>query len=97
MTQEAIKIEARLSALEYLVQRLHAIAYIAGNTSPEKIKQGHADLLQHISLQEYPSNDPALSGLISGEIEDALSSSLAGIEQMTARIRARKDRTPSDG
>lgn len=87
MNQEAFNLEVRLTALEYLVLRLYALTYIANNQSQEKIKEGHGRMLAHFRTQKFPSNDPAMSGLISGELEDRLTSLLGVIEKIAEQLR----------
>lgn len=90
MSEEAVKLEARLTALEYLVQRLYAVTYVAGNISDDQIAKSDADLLEYFRLRSFPSNDPAISGLVSGETEDALSHLLSETAKMTKSVRSRK-------
>lgn len=90
MTEHQIRLQAQVDALQYMLQRAYAMFYIATNKSSEEIKTGHDQLKTVFLAQYFKSDDPALSALIAGELEDALSEFLSGAEQMTKSFRDTK-------
>lgn len=82
MSEKEVKIEARLATVEYMLQRLYFITYAANGVTSEQIEKAHASLREQHLTQTFPSDDPAISALASGETEEALSDFLSGLEKL---------------
>ncbi|RDV05131.1 hypothetical protein [Undibacter mobilis] len=82
MAIKDVKIETRLTTLEYMLQRLYLITYAANGMTSDQIKVGHENMRQKRRTEQWPSSDPALSAFVAGEIEEAFDNFLLGLESM---------------
>ena len=78
MDEEAIKLEARLCAIEFLICDLFSAAYRGMKASD--VHRRHDQLTEYFRKQAVPGCDPAMSDLLAGEVETALRGLLAEIE-----------------
>lgn len=69
---ETIKLEMRLSAIEYLLCRLNVTLLRATGLPTEKIDAALTDFVADASRQKFPGLDPALSDHASAEWTDAV-------------------------
>jgi hypothetical protein len=76
--EEAVKLEARLVAIEYATCDLFSAVY--RGVKPKDIHRRHDQLVEYFRKQPVPGNDPAMSDLLSGEVEIALHRLLTAIE-----------------
>ena len=81
MDEKAIKLEARLGAIEYMVGQLFGMVYSAVGATPEMIEKSHEKLRQHLQTMAMPSNDPTISDLVAGEMQEAHERLLRIIEE----------------
>ena len=82
MDEEAIKLLATVYSLKLLVGRLYSLVYTIGKFSPEVILKAHETLEQKLpTLSLVQTEDPALSDLLSSEIESQIKTMLLGIER----------------
>ena len=88
--QQAIELEMRLSAIEYMITKMYAAFLVASNASEEKINAAFSDLLAGASAQKFPGFDPAQSDLVSAEWALAVERLLNAQKEMVARLRAKK-------
>lgn len=82
MEERALKEEARLATLEYMVQRLYMITYASNQLASEEIRSAHAALREKRRTEEWPTKDPGQAALASGVFEDAFDDFLLGLESM---------------
>jgi hypothetical protein len=79
--EQALKLQARLVAIEYMIAHLVSHQYKVDGATPETIAQGHARLRGFAREWSFPElNDPAYSDLLASEIEAALDALLAKVE-----------------
>ncbi len=87
MDQEAIKLEARLGAIEYMVGQLFKISYGLANVTPEMIEKSHETFREKLRMLPVPDNDPAISDLVAQEMQDAHEHLLGIIEEAVATLK----------
>jgi hypothetical protein len=86
MDEKALKAEARLVVLEYMLQRLYMFVYGIMHVTSDDIRRAHQKLPATIGKESFSETDPAFSMLIGGELEDALGNFLGGLESMLAEV-----------
>jgi hypothetical protein len=84
MEEAAVQAEARLVAIEYLMQRLHVLVYGATGMTLEDIATSHQTILARLRKKAFPSADPVVSDVVASDIHHAVQRQLTAIEQ-TAR------------
>jgi hypothetical protein len=73
MTEEAIKFEMRLSAIEYLLCKAYLVLMLSqGQLNPANFDQFAKDFVAGAAEQKFPVGDPALSDHVSAEWETAI-------------------------
>lgn len=82
MSEKDVKLFCQVTALEYMLQRLYMIMYAKEGVTHALAMQSHSNLINHINDTTFPISDPSRSMLATGEIGDALSSFLRGLEEM---------------
>lgn len=82
MDEKALKAEACLIMLEYMLQRLYMIVYGTQRLGSDDIKRAHKNVLATIGGETFPQTDPAFSMLIAGEPEDACGHFLGTLDEM---------------
>jgi hypothetical protein len=82
MSEKDVKLFCQVTALEYMLQRLYLMMYAKEGITFDLAKQAHTNLIEHINQTTFPTTDAARSMLAAGEIGDALSSFLHGLEEM---------------
>jgi hypothetical protein len=69
MTEEEIKLQARLSAIEYSISLSLALTYENAKISAEQVRLLHEWILERLRVQPlYHGSDPAISDAVSDEI-----------------------------
>jgi hypothetical protein len=76
--EEAVKLQARLVAMEYAICDLFSAIY--RGQKPRDIHQRHDQLIEFFRTRSVPGHDPAMSDLLAGEVEIALRELLTRIE-----------------
>jgi hypothetical protein len=85
--QDAIRLLATISALKLLVGRLFTLVYIDAKLTPEQISALHETMLENLPKQSLMKiDDPALSDLLSSEVEAEIKTFLQGVESEVARV-----------
>jgi hypothetical protein len=82
MNEDAVKLETRLSALEYLLCQLYVNILKVSGVTPEKLDASHADMLARLGRQTFAGLDAAQSDLAASEFEDAIRALLAMQREM---------------
>lgn len=86
MDNDAIKLLATIGAVKLLLGRLFSLVYIESKMTPEQIKSAHKTLLENLPKQSLiKTQDPALSDLLSAEVEAEIKTFLQGVEAELAR------------
>jgi hypothetical protein len=73
MDEEALRLEMRLAAIEYVVCNFIANVYRSAEIPPKQVLAAQADLIQRLRNQTFPGLDAALSDLAAAELENAVS------------------------
>jgi hypothetical protein len=81
MDENAIKLEARLGAIEYMIGQLFKMVYGLAAATPELIEKSHGKLREHLRTMPMPSTDPAIADLAAAEIQEAHERLLGIIEE----------------
>jgi hypothetical protein len=71
LDEQAVKLEARLLALEYFAAESFRLIYGILGASPETIKLSHAHMHKHLQTAASPHSDPAISDLAAAELQEA--------------------------
>ena len=71
MDEKAIKLEARLGAIEYMVGQLFRMFYLSVGATPEMVEKSHEKFREHLRTMPMPPSDPAISDLAAAEIQEA--------------------------
>ena len=94
MTEEQIKAEMRLSALEFLVCRVWAAFNVAGGATNQDDERRGREFLSGASRQIFPGLDPAMSDHATAEwnaaLERLLTMQTALAEQMRESLSGRR-------
>jgi len=80
MDRKAIKLEARLGAIEYMIAELFKKFYAMSETHYKEVEKEHEMLRKYLRKMTLPIPDPALSDLTAGEMMDAFEVLLEKIE-----------------
>jgi hypothetical protein len=86
--EEAVKLGARLVAIEYAICELFSAVY--RDIKPKDIHQRHDQLIEYFRKRPMKGDDPAMSDLLSGEVEIALHRLLTKIESHMKLPRRRR-------
>ena len=84
--EETIKLEMRLSAIEYLLCKMYITLIAATGQSDEQIEQAFDEFVAGTRQQLFPGFDPAQSDLISAEWEEAVTRLIACQREMLAQV-----------
>jgi hypothetical protein len=71
MDEKAIKLEARLGAIEYMIGELFKMVYRLGGATPAMVVESHEKFREYLRTMPMPTTDPALSDLVAAEIQEA--------------------------
>lgn len=92
MNEDDLKLEARLTAIEYLLSDLWAKWYAANGATNERVAKAHKDCLERLHLEGFPGMDPALGDAFSAELEDAVAAILSMQREMVAGLNLKLGR-----
>jgi hypothetical protein len=87
MTDQEIKLEARLLALEYMLTNAYRLMHQAFGSTPAMIFDTHRKARDMLSKQTIPGVDPVLSDLWTAEIQQNVERMLGEIEEMLGLAR----------
>jgi hypothetical protein len=88
MDEKAIKLETRLSAIEYMIGQLYKVIYGLLGATPEMIEASQADLRRTLQYQTF-GTDPAKSDLAAAEMQEAVDRLLDLIAEMSGVVKKR--------
>jgi hypothetical protein len=71
MDEKAIRLEARLGAIEYMVGQLFKMVYLSTGVTPKMVEESHERLREHLRTMATPGNNPAISDVVAAEIQEA--------------------------
>ena len=83
--EAALKLEVRLTALEFFVTKLSAALIVAGGGTVEFAERAMREQLAR--QQTFPTLDPAMSDLASAELSEALEKLLMMQVELVAGLR----------
>jgi hypothetical protein len=87
VTEDELKNEARLMAMEYMIANMYVLIHRANRSTPQQIDASHQQARQMLGQLTIPGIDPAQSDLASAEIEAAVERLLGLIEEMSGTGR----------
>jgi hypothetical protein len=85
MDRKAIKLQARLGAIEYMIAELFKKFYAMNGTRLKDVRKDHELLRKYLRKMSLPIPDPAMSDLTAGEMMDAFENLLEKIEMAVDR------------
>ena len=71
MDAAAIKLHARILAMEYFLAEAFRMIYGLARFSQEEIDASHRELREVLRTLKVPSDDPGISDLVAAELEEA--------------------------
>jgi hypothetical protein len=83
MTEQELKAEARLMAIEYMITNVYVLLHRVFRSTPEMIRQSHEGARSMLGQMTIPGLDPAQSDLASAEIQAAVEKLIVAIEEMS--------------
>jgi hypothetical protein len=89
MNVEKIRLEARLSAIEYMIGQLFRMIYVSIGATPEMIEASHKQFRDYLQTMPMPTDDPAISDLAAAEIQEAHERLLEIIETAAKGLKRR--------
>jgi hypothetical protein len=85
-TLKEIETECRLYALEWYVCLLHAANYVQmGEAGPAMLEQARQQAIRGVRQKTFPAFDPAMSDLLSAELETAVDRLLGMTKELLAK------------
>jgi hypothetical protein len=87
MTEQELKAEARLMAIEYMVTNAYVLLHRVFRSTPEMIRQTHEQARTMLQQMTIPGVDPAQSDLASAEIQAAVEKLIFVTEEMMGMVR----------
>jgi hypothetical protein len=69
--EKAVKLEARLSAIEYFLCEAWRVVYALTGVPHEAIDRSHEHFREHLRTMEMPPSDPAISDLAAAELQES--------------------------
>jgi hypothetical protein len=93
MTEAAIRVQARLYAIEYLLSDLWTKWYLFKNATNERVASAHTETIDHLKVQTFPGMDPAEADAFSAELEIAVSDILEMQRLMLAAANSQLGRS----
>lgn len=75
-----MQLEARLIAIEYLLQHLFKVTYRLAGLGTEHVAKSHQSIRETLEKETFPELDPAMSDFAAAEISQEVERLLNGIE-----------------
>jgi hypothetical protein len=72
MDEPALKLEMRLTAIEYLLAKIHLMTILAHGVRPTAFNQFAESFVEEARNQKFRVTDPAISDLLSAEWGEAI-------------------------
>ena len=85
MDRKAIRLQARLGAIEYMIAELFKKFYEKSDVSLKQVQKEHEFLRTYLQKMTLQIPDPALSDLTAGEMMDAFERLMEKIEMAVRR------------
>jgi hypothetical protein len=82
MTEAEVKLQARLFAIEYLLENVFIVLHRIVKTSPESVLELHRRIREMLSLETIPGVDPVQADMMLAEMQEAVEKILASIEEI---------------
>lgn len=92
MNESELKLEARLTAIEYILSDLFVKWYMLNNATNAQIKQAHEQAVHRLKLETFPGIDPSMSDAFAAELEEAVSEILLMQRHMLASLNLKLGR-----
>ena len=80
MSEELIRAELRLYAIEYLLSNAFVQLYRLNGVPPEAVMKSHEQLLDRLTYETFPT-DPATSDMVADELRQAVKRLLEMIQE----------------
>ena len=78
----AIREEARLYAIEYMIMNVYAHLHCLLKTSPQKVREMHDAFREQMAVETFSLDDPAESDAFAAEVQQAVEQMQDGIEDI---------------
>ena len=86
--EKVVKLEARLSAIEYFLCEAFRIVYTMSGATPHDIDESHQHFLKYLQTMPMPPCDPAISDAAAAEIQESHGRLLKMIGDTAKAVRA---------
>ena len=86
MSEDQLKLEARLMALEYVVANVARIALLAINAKPEHAREIRAQAKGIWRRETFEGVPPAMSDHMAAEVEEAVDDLLGEVEKQVTGV-----------
>ena len=93
MNEAQFKLEARLTAIEYLLNDLWAKWYFVNNGTNERVAAAHQNCIERLRTETFPGVPPEYSDAFSAELEDAVNALQSAQRTMLAGMNLKVGRT----
>jgi hypothetical protein len=88
INEKAIKLEMRLSAIEFLLCKLTATILVAGRKTEDELQKWREDMKRTLQAQTFAGLDPTTSDVAAAELEDAVDALLGLLKKHMASLKA---------
>lgn len=93
MTESEIRLEARLSAIEYLLSDLWVKWYILNEATTARVEKAHKETVERLRIKGFPGMPAALGDAFSAELESATADILSMQRAMLAEVNEKLGRS----
>jgi hypothetical protein len=85
--EQDLKLETRISAIEYLLSDLWVKYYLWINVPYDRIIAAHENTVAKLKTETFPGMDPAIADLASSELEEAVHRLLLMQQEMLEGVK----------
>lgn len=87
MTEDEVKLQARLFAIEYMLANAFMFLHRIARSSSDDILEAHRQVREMLHWETLPGIDPVQADMMLGEIQEAVEKILASIEELTGAAK----------
>jgi hypothetical protein len=91
MTEQELKLEARLSALEYMISHTLSRIHVLTGATNEQLDAMEDDARITLSATTLPGADPAMADMFAGELQECIERLIEITREMTDETRSKID------
>ena len=97
MTEDQMKLQARLIAIEHVLANAIKTIYLALGITPETVSAAHRRTRETLSMETIPGIDPSQSDLWTAEIQENVERIQANVEEALEWARNRMSQGRAGG